>query len=739
MKTPQDGILKPAFQDTSSKIARFETALMQRKIHTIDYDKHGAAIHEECSRIGLEKLVSHPYLLALWARAHFAQGRYYDALNISRAVVGIVDAQEHEHLLCEEYILQARAHLALFNVSEAEAILRHARATRHFDPRQLFLVKLIDVRVTYLKGNFLCAQNSLAKLRENTTDMTELMQLRVLQGWVELLSAGTTERLMTWVDVEALSPRTNTFNPELNRQFNSARLLLAHYFITQGQSLRARDMLSSTEEVTTLFRPFTAMIEAEIRLLEGDFLGAYQMVKNTGEAYASGFCAQELFEYLWVRALSSLGSLSAEAFCMEAQRLEDHAKKSPNPYHHHKSRLLAALGFCLTHEYQLAELRLSSLSAEVVEKSGELCLLRFLCEAILAYRNETFDEFWLSRAPSDFDELTSGNAFLLAAVLLHGHPLLGEIILKSQLSGINALKLTEKLIGASALKRAPIGILSQGEWNKISHMCGVLKDEKSGATLRVSPFKISLLGSLSLEFKGEKTLLSSWSRSKTRELFIALALNVGSEIARDEMIERLWPGKNMKAALNSYYVAWSQMKSFLASLDERFKALIPIHSSGAHGYIDPSVCTVDVLEFSRLVQQARMLIAHNQPREALEIFEKASQRYTGDLLPGDTHLEWLDQPREHYHTLYIEAMITAAETALVLCDTQRAIFFINDALQRDRNREKLFELAMRAYAKASRREDAIKAYLDCKRYLQEELGLDPSKEITALYLEIIKE
>lgn len=739
MNTPQDGILKPAVQNTTSKIARFETALMQRKIHTIDYHKHGASIHEECSRIGLEKLVSHPYLLALWARAHFAQGRYYDALNISRAVVGIVNSEEHEHLLCEEYILQARAHLALFNVSEAEAIVRHAKATCHFDSLQLFLIKLIEIRITYLKGSFLCAQNTLAKLKETTTDMTELMQVRVLQGWVELLSAGATDQLKAWVDVEVQPPRTYHANPELRRHFNSAKLLLAHHFVTKGQSLRARDMLSSTEDVTPLFRPFTAMIETEIRLLEGDFMGAYQLVKNTGEAYASGLCAQELFEYFWVRALSSLGALSAEAFCMEAQRLEDHAKKCPNPYHHHKSRLLAALGLCLTHEYQLAELRLASLSDEIVEKSGELRLLHFLCDAILAYRGESFDEFWSRFSQQDFEDLTSGNAFLLATVLLHGHPLLGEIILKSQLSGLNALKLTEKLIGGSALKRAPIGILSQGEWNKVSHTCGILIDEKAGATLQVSPFKISLLGSLSLEFQGEKTLLSSWSRSKTRELFIALALNVGSEIARDEMIERLWPGKNMKAALNSYYVAWSQMKSFLTSLDDRFKALIPVHSSGAHGYIDSSVCTVDVLEFSRTVQQARMLIVHNQPQEALEAYEKASQLYTGDLLPGDTHLEWLDQPREHYHALYIEAMITAAETALALSDTQRAIFFINDALQRDHNREKLFELAMRAYAQASRREDAIKAYLDCKRYLQEELGLDPSKEITDLYLEIIKE
>jgi len=53
------------------------------------------------------------------------------------------------------------------------------------------------------------------------------------------------------------------------------------------------------------------------------------------------------------------------------------------------------------------------------------------------------------------------------------------------------------------------------------------------------------------------------------------------------------------------------------------------------------------------------------------------------------------------------------------------------------SREVLYDLAMRAFLEAGRREDAISTYHTCRHFLSEELGLDPSREIKKLYNEAI--
>ena len=62
-----------------------------------------------------------------------------------------------------------------------------------------------------------------------------------------------------------------------------------------------------------------------------------------------------------------------------------------------------------------------------------------------------------------------------------------------------------------------------------------------------------------------------------------------------------------------------------------------------------------------------------------------------------------------------------------------ALWFAREAAGRDRSREDACAALMEAQLGAGQRAAAIDTYLSCRRYLAEELGIDPSPSIVALY------
>ena len=62
-----------------------------------------------------------------------------------------------------------------------------------------------------------------------------------------------------------------------------------------------------------------------------------------------------------------------------------------------------------------------------------------------------------------------------------------------------------------------------------------------------------------------------------------------------------------------------------------------------------------------------------------------------------------------------------------------ALWFAREAAGRDRSREDACAALMEAQLGVGQRAAAIDTYLSCRRYLVEELGIDPSPSIVALY------
>ena len=71
-------------------------------------------------------------------------------------------------------------------------------------------------------------------------------------------------------------------------------------------------------------------------------------------------------------------------------------------------------------------------------------------------------------------------------------------------------------------------------------------------------------------------------------------------------------------------------------------------------------------------------------------------------------------------------------------ETRGALWFARSALNRDPTREDAYAAQMEAQIAAEQRGLALETYFACRRYLAEELGIDPSPRIVNLYRTIIE-
>jgi DNA-binding SARP family transcriptional activator len=229
-----------------------------------------------------------------------------------------------------------------------------------------------------------------------------------------------------------------------------------------------------------------------------------------------------------------------------------------------------------------------------------------------------------------------------------------------------------------------------------------------------------------------------WRKRKARLLFTMLMMRRGQDVPREQLLEHLWPEMDEERAKSNLYVVWSTMKSALLGDDAEKGAKCPYVESvgGVCRSVRENVRTdVDAMESA--CARAREAESAGSTAEALNAYRQISEIYRGDLLPGDCYDDWFSNLREHYRSEIIHAMLRATEILLDAEDPHTALVFVRRAIQFDEFREDLYQAAVRCQIAAGQRSSAIDTYMQCRDKLCEELGLDPSAEMRALYDEIL--
>jgi DNA-binding SARP family transcriptional activator len=237
-------------------------------------------------------------------------------------------------------------------------------------------------------------------------------------------------------------------------------------------------------------------------------------------------------------------------------------------------------------------------------------------------------------------------------------------------------------------------------------------------TRRPSPvpaLSISLLGPLRID--GTKQPIK---RAATRELIAYLALHPHGA-TRDELTEAVWPAQNPERILPRFWQSVTDARRALADAWVR---------DGEHYQLDRTRIRIDLDQLDRL-------LANTGPDDGEPCaLEAALELWRGEPLEGSDYT-WADGDIRRLTATYLGLLERAGHARLERGDARGALQMAEQAIALDQFHEASWRLALQAEHALGLRESITKRYDDLAHALDEQLGLQPTRETRLMYRQLL--
>jgi DNA-binding SARP family transcriptional activator len=240
------------------------------------------------------------------------------------------------------------------------------------------------------------------------------------------------------------------------------------------------------------------------------------------------------------------------------------------------------------------------------------------------------------------------------------------------------------------------------------------------ASPNAPPLFATFFGGFAL-YRGRHRLSISSSRPVC-ELGTYLMAHAGRSIARDALMDLLWPEVDPARAAHRLHVAVSDLRRIVDS--PGLASLVRLQDDSYH--IAACHVATDCELFEQHYQRGRRCLSEGDPEMAGTAFEAALQLYTGEFLADHPYLEWAAQKRAHYAERHLAALTALCERAARRRDFDAVEEHARAILAVDNLREQAHRHLMRAHYYLGQRASAIRQYRTCASALERELGAAPS-------------
>jgi DNA-binding SARP family transcriptional activator len=201
-------------------------------------------------------------------------------------------------------------------------------------------------------------------------------------------------------------------------------------------------------------------------------------------------------------------------------------------------------------------------------------------------------------------------------------------------------------------------------------------------------------------------------KPRARQLLRTLALHGGRPVHREVLQEQLWPSANAESGRRTLQVAISALRAALpAPLD-----LVREHE--AYRLALPDDAEHDLAALDEAIATARHARARADYTRAEEAWQRALEiGSAGDVLPEDGPAEWVIEERERRRSQVASAAEGLAGSLLERGETAGAVAACELGLARDRHRDALWRLLIRAHEHAGDLALAVQARREYERVL----------------------
>jgi predicted ATPase/DNA-binding SARP family transcriptional activator len=223
--------------------------------------------------------------------------------------------------------------------------------------------------------------------------------------------------------------------------------------------------------------------------------------------------------------------------------------------------------------------------------------------------------------------------------------------------------------------------------------------------------------------------------ARVRSLLALLLLDPGRLVTVDRLIDGLY-GEDAPA--DAAHALQSQVSRLRRSLGgaRGHGALVEFQPAGYRLAVDPE--DVDVHRFERLAREGRHASASGDHRTAAELLGDALALWRGPALVDVSDAPFAKAQAARLEEERVSLVEERAESVLALGEHRKILSDLQGLVSSQPLREKARGLLMRALYHGGRQAEALRVYEDGRAILAEELGADPSPELAAVHLAILR-
>jgi LuxR family maltose regulon positive regulatory protein len=245
------------------------------------------------------------------------------------------------------------------------------------------------------------------------------------------------------------------------------------------------------------------------------------------------------------------------------------------------------------------------------------------------------------------------------------------------------------------------------------------------ATVLLIPPKLGIyaLGKSQVRLDGEPVTAHSWANQKrARELFFYLVSHPDKNLTKEEIGVALWPESSseqlrLQFRNTVYYIRYALGQEVITSNERRY------------GFNSDMDYSYDVQEFERRVSLADGV---ETPTKKIDLLQEALKIYQGEFFP-EGEGTWVMAERQRLSQIYEHSLLELTRLLLENGEPKLALSYSQKILAENHCMESAHCLAMQAFAALGDRSGIANQFEQCKQYLQDELGLEPSQETIKIY------
>jgi SARP family transcriptional regulator, regulator of embCAB operon len=247
--------------------------------------------------------------------------------------------------------------------------------------------------------------------------------------------------------------------------------------------------------------------------------------------------------------------------------------------------------------------------------------------------------------------------------------------------------------------------------------------------------RVFVLGRVEIESEGGLITEPRFPGRQGRKLFAYLACNRQQPVTPEELAEALWRDALPPAWGSALHALISKLRKLLDQVGgggalsltaEHGNYLLRI---GGDVWIDREAA-------AEAIDEAEALLRAGDVKQAWGPCNIAAISARRPFLPGEEG-DWIERERGRLHAILVRALDCLADIWLANDEPALAIEAARGSIELEPFRETGYQRLIRLHTALGNRAEALRVYEDCRQLLVSELGVDPSPDTEALFLELL--